>query len=130
MEWYNSLAKPSWTPGPSTINLIWMILYPDHPRRLRIRVREGFPGQGATVGRHSVRHQPCGKPAVHADLFGAAECAVGGGGHPDRVDDDHLVRRGRLAGLQMVALAQVPYFVWVSTATVIQASITAMNWGN
>ena len=28
MEWYNNLAKPSWTPAPSTISLIWMILYP------------------------------------------------------------------------------------------------------
>lgn len=28
IDWYNSLAKPSWTPSPSTINLIWMILYP------------------------------------------------------------------------------------------------------
>jgi hypothetical protein len=28
MDWYNSLAKPSWTPAPSTISLIWMILYP------------------------------------------------------------------------------------------------------
>jgi tryptophan-rich sensory protein len=28
-----------------------------------------------------------------------------------------------------VALAQVPYFVWVSIATVLQLSITAMNWG-
>ena len=28
MEWYNSLAKPTWTPAPATISLIWMILYP------------------------------------------------------------------------------------------------------
>src|SRR6478736_4499742 len=28
IEWYNSLAKPSWTPAPSTISLIWTILYP------------------------------------------------------------------------------------------------------
>jgi translocator protein len=28
MEWYVTLAKPSWTPAPSTISLIWMILYP------------------------------------------------------------------------------------------------------
>jgi hypothetical protein len=27
-EWYDSLAKPSWTPAPSTISLIWTILYP------------------------------------------------------------------------------------------------------
>src|SRR3954447_24267037 len=28
MSWYNSLAKPTWTPAPSTIGLIWQILYP------------------------------------------------------------------------------------------------------
>ena len=26
--WYNSLSKPTWTPSPSTISLIRMILYP------------------------------------------------------------------------------------------------------
>ena len=28
-----------------------------------------------------------------------------------------------------VSLAQVPYFIWVSLATVLQMSITWMNWG-
>ena len=28
IEWYNSLAKPDWTPSPPTIGLIWQILYP------------------------------------------------------------------------------------------------------
>src|SRR4051812_28890210 len=28
IEWYDSLAKPPWTPAPSTISLIWTILYP------------------------------------------------------------------------------------------------------
>jgi translocator protein len=28
MTWYNGLAKPTWTPAPSTIGLIWQILYP------------------------------------------------------------------------------------------------------
>ena len=28
IEWYGSLAKPSWTPAPATISLIWTILYP------------------------------------------------------------------------------------------------------
>jgi tryptophan-rich sensory protein len=28
MEWYNGLAKPSWTPSPSTSSLTWMTLYP------------------------------------------------------------------------------------------------------
>ena len=28
MEWYNALEKPSWTPAPATIGLVWQILYP------------------------------------------------------------------------------------------------------
>ena len=28
IDWYQSLAKPSWTPAPQTIGLIWQILYP------------------------------------------------------------------------------------------------------
>ncbi len=28
MTWYNALAKPTWTPSPSRIRLIWTILYP------------------------------------------------------------------------------------------------------
>lgn len=28
MDWYESLWKPSWTPAPSTIGLVWQILYP------------------------------------------------------------------------------------------------------
>jgi len=27
MDWYNALAKPSWTPAPATIGLIWTILF-------------------------------------------------------------------------------------------------------
>jgi tryptophan-rich sensory protein len=30
---------------------------------------------------------------------------------------------------RIVAVAQFPYFVWVSIATVLQLSITFMNWG-
>jgi hypothetical protein len=38
MEWYESLAKPDWTPAPATIGLIWQILYPmdDLPERKAI----------------------------------------------------------------------------------------------
>jgi tryptophan-rich sensory protein len=28
LDWYNSLDKPTWTPAPATIGLIWQILYP------------------------------------------------------------------------------------------------------
>jgi hypothetical protein len=33
LEWYNSLAKPSWTPAPATIGLIWQtLLQPSHAK--------------------------------------------------------------------------------------------------
>ena len=28
MQWYDALQKPSWTPAPATIGLIWQVLYP------------------------------------------------------------------------------------------------------
>ena len=28
IDWYQSLAKPSWKPAPRTIGLFWQILYP------------------------------------------------------------------------------------------------------
>ena len=28
LEWYQSLAKPEWTPAPRTSGLIWQVLYP------------------------------------------------------------------------------------------------------
>lgn len=63
IEWYNSLAKPSWTPAPGTIGLIWQILIVIWPY------------------------------------------------------------------YRWVAVAQVPYLIWVSLATILQLSITWMNWG-
>ena len=103
---------------------------PGNRRQLRVRVREGVPGQSASNRRRAVRHQPRRQPLVHADLLRAEKRADGGGGHRDRVGHDHLVRRRRLARLfyRWVAVAQGPYFVWVSIATTIQLSITAMNW--
>ena len=122
------LVKPSWTPAPSTISLIWMILYPV------ILVSFGFVFVKAfrarfPAGRHSLRHQPRRQPAVHADLFGAEERAAGGGGHRDRLGHDHLVCHCSLAAFHKWVGAQAPYFVWVSIASVLQLSITAMNWG-
>ncbi len=43
LDWCNSLAKPNWTPAPSTIGLIWQILLPDLRRHVRLRVRAGEP---------------------------------------------------------------------------------------
>ncbi len=130
IDWYNSLAKPSWTPAPATIGLIWQILYPIILVSFGFVFVQAFRKASAVAGRLAVRHQPRGEPDLHADPVRDAKPAAGGGGHPDRVDHDHL--DGVVAiwpHYRWVAVAQVPYFVWVSLATVLQLSITAMNWG-
>jgi hypothetical protein len=97
-------------------------------RQLRLRVCPGVSGQGSVDRRHAVRRQPSRQSAVHANLLGPEERATGG---VVVVVWATIIwcavavwpRRRR------VTLAQGSYFVWVSIATVLQLSITAINWG-
>lgn len=129
IEWYDSLAKPSWTPAPATISLIWTLLYPIilasfgfvFVRAFRRRV----PGRVAVpfalnlvanllfmplfAGLRSVSLAAADIVFVWATIVW---CFIAVWNHS-----------------KWVAVAQVPYFLWVSTATVLQLSITALNWG-
>ncbi len=130
IDWYNSLAKPSWTPAPSTISLIWMILYSI------IIVSFGFVFVQAfrrKVGWEVV--VPFAINLVANLLF--MPIFAGLRNVPLAAADIVIVWATTLWCMiavwrfyKWVAAAQVPYFVWVSIATVIQLSITAMNWGN
>jgi tryptophan-rich sensory protein len=128
MEWYDSLAKPTWTPSPSTISLIWMILYPI------IVISFGFVFVQAVRGRI---------PRLVALPFAINLAAnllfmpifAGLRNVPLAAADILIVWATILWSMaaawphyRWVAAAQVPYFVWVSIATVIQLSITWMNW--
>jgi translocator protein len=129
IDWNNSLAKPSWTPAPSTISLIWMILYPI------ILISFGFVFMRAFQGKVSrlvaipfainlvanllfmpifsgLRNVPLAAADIVIVWATIIWCVVAIWPH-----------------YKWVGTAQVPYFVWVSIATVIQVSITAMNWG-
>lgn len=130
MEWYNSLAKPSWTPAPLTIGLIWMFLYPI------ILISFGFVFVQVIRGR--VPRMVAVPFAINLvanlmfmPLFSGLRSV------PLAAVDIVIVWVTIIWCVvavwrcyRWVAVAQVPYFVWVSTATVIQVSITAMNWGN
>ncbi len=128
LEWYNSLAKPSWTPAPSTISLIWMILYPI------ILVSFGFVFVQAFRGKVPWRIAvPFAVNLVANLLF--MPIFSGLRNVPLAAVDIVIVWATIIWMLlsvwpvyRWVAVAQVPYFVWVSIATVIQLSITAMNW--
>jgi benzodiazapine receptor len=128
LDWYNSLDKPSWTPGPATIGLIWKILYPI------IAISFGF------VFVQAIRRKvpwPVALPFVVNLVANLIFTPI-----------EFALRNLQLASLDIllvwatiiwmavgiwrhyrwVAVAQVPYFIWVSIATVLQLSITAMNW--
>ena len=128
MEWYNSLVKPSWTPAPSTISLVWTILYPV------ILVSFGFVFVQAFRGKVGWKVAlPFAVNLVANLLF--MPIFAGLRNVPMAYVDILIVWATIIWCLaaawpvyRWVAVAQVPYFVWVSTATVIQVSITAMNW--
>jgi translocator protein len=127
IEWYNALAKPSWTPAPATISLIWTILYPiilisfgfvfvqaarkKLPRKVAvpfaINLVANLLFMPIFVG---LRNVPLAAADILVVWVTIVWCVVAVRPH-----------------YQWVAVAQVPYFVWVSIATVLQLSITAMN---
>ena len=127
IEWYNSLAKPSWTPLPATIGMIWQILYPV------IVVTFGFVFVQAFRGKvpwlvtlpfvcnlvANLIFMPIlaglrNLPLASVDILAVFTTIIG----TMIVIWPHY---------RWVAVAQVPYLVWVSLATVLQLSITWMN---
>lgn len=130
LEWYNTLAKPSWTPAPATISLIWTILYPV------ILLSFGFVFVRVAQGKIPRRIAlPFAINLVTNLLF--MPIFAGLRNVPLAAVDIVIVWATILWCVlaiwpvyKWVAVAQAPYFVWVSLATVLQLSITAMNWGN
>jgi benzodiazapine receptor len=128
-EWYNSLAKPSWTPAPATIGMIWQILYPV------ILVSFGFVFVRASQGKVPLLVALPFLINLVANLvftpiqFGLRNLPLAA---MDIVIVWVTIIWCMIAVWQYfkwVAVAQVPYFVWVSLATILQLSITWMNWG-
>lgn len=127
LTWYNSLDKPSWTPRPATIGLIWQILYPI------ILVTFGFVF--VQVVRRKIPWPVTVPFAINlvANLiftpiqFGLRNLPLAA--------LDILIVWATIPWLAIaiwrhhrwVAIAQAPYFVWVSIAAVLQLTITVMN---
>lgn len=129
LEWYNRLEKPSGTPAPATIGLVWQILYPV------IAVTFGYVFWQALRGRiRGVVALPFAVNLAANLLFTPIQFGLR---NLPLAAVDILIVWGSLLWMivaiwprrRWVAVAQVPYFAWVSTATVLQLSITAMNWG-
>jgi tryptophan-rich sensory protein len=127
MEWYDSLVKPAWTPEPSTIGLVWQILYPI------IIVTFSF------VFIQALRRKVPLKVALPFVINLAANLAFTpiqfGLRNLLLTSADILIVWATIIWMvvaiweyyKWVAVAQLPYFVWVSIATSLQLSIT---WSN
>lgn len=127
LEWYNGLAKPSWTPAPATIGLIWQIIYPI------IFVTFGFVFAQTLRGKVPVGVALPFLINLIANLaftpiqFGLRNLPLAA--------VDILIVWGTILWMiwairkyyPWVALAQIPYLIWVSIATVLQLSITFAN---
>jgi tryptophan-rich sensory protein len=127
MEWYVSLAKPSWTPDPAFIGLMWQIIYPI------IFVTFGFVFIQAARRKIPVAVAVPFAVNLVANLiftpiqFGLRNLTL--------ASIDIVIVWGSIVWLvaviwrhyRWVAIAQAPYFAWVSTATVLQLSISWMN---
>jgi benzodiazapine receptor len=129
LDWYNSLAKPSWTPAPATIGMIWRILYPiifvSFGFVFLQTVRKKLPWMVAVPFAINL----VGNLAFTPIQFGMRNLPL--------ASADILLVWATIIWMvaavwrhyRWVAAAQIPYFIWVSIASVLQLSITVMNWG-
>ena len=128
LDWYESLDKPSWTPAPKTIGLIWQVLYPI------IAVTFGY------VFVQTIRRK---LPQLVALPFAINLLAnliftpiQFGMRNLPLASIDIIIVLGSIIWMilaiwrhhRWIALSQMPYLIWVATATVLQLSITAMNF--
>ena len=125
--WYDSLAKPAWTPPPSTIGLIWSLLYPvifyvNGFVYYKI-VRKELPWQIAvpfalnlllnlifTPIQFGLRNLPLASLDILLILATIVWCMAAAYRH-----------------VPWITYAYVPYLLWVSIATVLQLTISTLN---
>jgi len=126
--WYEALNKPAWTPGSGTIGLIWMILYPI------ILVSFVYAIFAWRHGQLPLKIVIIFSLNILANLiftpiqFGLENLWLS--------SLDILIIWSTIALLmneawrykKFLAIAQIPYFVWVSIATVLQITITLANF--
>lgn len=126
-DWYDALHKPTWTPEPSTISLIWQLIYPI------ILVTFVF------VFYKAARKQlprPTAIPFIINLIANIAFTPIlfGLQNLPLAALDIAIVwitilwtMKAIWPHYRWVALAQIPYLTWVTIASVLQFTITATN---
>ncbi len=127
MAWYNSLSKPQWTPEPAFIGTMWTILYPvilvtfiyifvqafraKIPRKVALPfILNLMANLAFTPIQFGLRNMPLASLDIILIWATIIWMMIAVWEHN-----------------RIVAIAQVPYFLWVSVATILQLTITWMN---
>lgn len=127
MTWYNTLVKPTWTPNPATIGLIWTILYPIIGASfifvLVQSIRKRMPWSVLAPFTINLIANVIFTPIQ----FGLRNLPL--------ATVDIVIVWGTIVWMmwavrphsRVVMWAQIPYLAWVSIATTLQISITWLN---
>ena len=129
LEWYNSLVKPDWTPAPGTIGTIWQILYPIILITFGYVFMQFFRGKVTGFVALPFLINLLSNLVFTPIQFGMRNMPL--------ASVDIMIVWTSIIWLMIaiwpyhrwVAIAQLPYLAWVSIATVLQLSITLLNWG-
>lgn len=127
MSWYDSLAKPSWTPPPSFIGMMWTILYPIIIVVFGYMVVRIVRGDAPTALLVPIAINVIANIAFTPIQFGLQNLLLS--------SVDILVVLATIIWCMVAfwpysrvsSLALTPYLLWVATASVLQLSITWMN---
>lgn len=127
-NWYQTLIKPSWAPPSWLFGPVWTVLY------AIIAVTFGMAGYFFWKGRISFLVL---LPFILNLIFNFAFTPIQFGLKNNLLAAaDILLVLGTLiwamvaiyAHAKWIALANIPYLLWVIFATILQLTITQMNW--
>ena len=127
MQWYESLQKPTWTPDPGTIRVIWQGLYPIIIFSFGYVFFKAIQGKISWSVALPFAINLIKNLSFTPLLFGVRSLNLAS-------VDIIVVLATIIWGMTLiwrhyrwVAIAQVPYLIWVTIATCLQLAITHMN---
>jgi tryptophan-rich sensory protein len=125
--WYDGLIKPSWTPPGSTIGIIWTILYPMIAISFIYVMINAFKGKLSwSIGIVFIINL-IANLLFSPIFFGMKNIPL--------ATIDILVVWGTIIAQfflmwpvsKGIAILQIPYFIWVTTASTIQLTVFVNN---
>ncbi len=127
MNWYETLAKPSWAPPASLFGTVWSILYPIILVAYGFVIVQALRGEIPRSVLWPVLINLAANVAFTPIQFGLRNLVL--------AELDIIVVLVTIVWsmiaiwphARLAAIALVPYLVWVGIATVLQTSITYLN---